>query len=88
MSMEKFNRWWPLFDAWERWLDEQHLDALEGCVTAFINDPLIERIVVGVNSKRQLSEIIEVIDSPPCFPPENLCCHDRQLINPSCWSFL
>jgi hypothetical protein len=47
--------------------------------------PEISKIIVGVDSERQLREIISAIREPSLDIPDHLQTDDLGLINPSLW---
>lgn len=84
----KFNRWASLWSTWEQWLAEVGLTPLQACLRYALSIPEIERVVVGVDSSAQLSEILCASDGDFPAPPPNLNCSDLNLLNPSLWSHL
>jgi len=79
---EKFSNWKILWEKWEKWLKEENLTPLEACFGFVNSEPLINYIVVGVDSPQQLEQIIntsiKVVAPPPFFSVT-----DKNLINPS-----
>lgn len=80
-----FNRWNPLWDQWEQWLVDTKLTPLQGCLGYVLSNPDIDRVIVGVDSLKQLQEILAVTTEIGSLPPDNLYCSDPDLINPSLW---
>lgn len=85
---EKFKRWSSLWSIWEQWLADVGLTPLQACLRYALSIPEIERVVVGVDSSAQLSEILCASDGGCPAPPPNLNCSDLNLLNPSLWSQL
>lgn len=85
---EKFHRWQSLWQRWDQWLEYQRISALEACLGFCFAQPLIHRIVVGVDSLAHLQEIIGYASVTATMPPDELKCLDADLINPSRWSAL
>ena len=83
---EKFLPWSALFDRWHVWLADAHSSAAEACL-AFVNHPMIDRVVVGVDSITQLNEILQAATNPPMAKLPDLAFNDSNLINPSMWTF-
>jgi aryl-alcohol dehydrogenase-like predicted oxidoreductase len=83
-----FNRWQPLWQQWHRWLDEQALTPLQACLGFALSQPEIDRVVVGVDSLRQLQGILVNVEAQTIMPPKTLVSEDLDLINPSHWSTL
>jgi aryl-alcohol dehydrogenase-like predicted oxidoreductase len=81
----KFNRWKDLWKLWHEWLSDNKLTALEAAIRYAISTPEISRVLVGVDSKDQLQDIIKAADGdiPPI--PKELFTHDTDLLNPENW---
>ncbi|MGB6241437.1 MAG: aldo/keto reductase [Castellaniella sp.] len=81
-----FERWAALWDAWDVWLDENHLTPLEACLRYILHADGIEKVVLGVDSERQLNEILTVSDAGPVPDGyQSLQTQDINLLNPSLW---
>ena len=85
---EKFNRWSSLWTTWEQWLADVNLTPLQACLRYALSIPEIERVVVGVDSSVQLSEILKASEGDCPIPLPTLNCTDLNLLNPSLWSQL
>jgi len=85
---EKFSRWAPLWSAWRSWLEDNRLTPLEACVRFSMGFPEIERVIVGVDSLRQLKDICAATEGPLPAVSANLFTEDPDLLNPSLWSRL
>lgn len=83
----QFSRWSALFDGWHAWLADGHATAAEACL-AFVNHPMIDRVVVGVDCIAQFNDILQAADRAPAASLPDLCCHETNLINPSNWNSL
>ncbi len=83
---EKFNAWSHLFDHWHAWLNENRATSAEACLSFVTSQPLIDRVVVGVDSYTQIQELLKAELKKPQLQLPNLCCDDVNLINPSNWS--
>jgi len=85
----KFNRWQPLWRQWEAWLLEHKLSPLQGCLRYCCSVPEVDRVVVGVESSRQLREIIDAANGSMPAPPPTWCMPvDEMLANPANWNLL
>ena len=84
----QFMRWSPIFHTWHKWLEETNVTALSACVSFALKPLEIDKIVVGVESARQLREIIDGIaaNSNYSFPNFSIFCDE--LINPSSWNVM
>jgi len=81
----KFNRWHEIWRDWEDYLRASNQTPLEACVRFATSFPMIARVVVGIDSRRQLEEIIVALDGPIASLPYHLKSNDRQLIEPTRW---
>lgn len=85
---EKFDRWSSLWSAWDEWLKDVDLTPLQACLRYALSIPEIERVIVGVDSSAQLSEILKASEGSCPIPPSTLDCSDPNLLNPSLWNSL
>jgi aryl-alcohol dehydrogenase-like predicted oxidoreductase len=81
----KFETWKCYWDRWDEWVRDNNTSRLHGCLSYCLSRKGVDRVVVGVDDKSQLEEIVaasnaKVIDS---FP--DLTCSDPNLINPANW---
>ena len=85
---DKFNRWSGLWKIWHEWLNDNQITALEATIRYAISMPEISKVLVGVDNKDQLKEII--IASNGILPniPTELHTNDINLLNPSNWGRL
>ena len=81
----KFNRWDAVWDRWHNWLEEQGITPLQACLGFVKAQPEINRVIVGVDSLKQLQDIITSFEGPTIDPPMVLMSEDMDLINPSRW---
>lgn len=81
-----FSRWNTLWAHWHSWLDEQSISALQACLSFVNSHPEISRVIVGVDSLKQLQGILDNIDDTQIIPPKTLQSDDIELINPSRWN--
>jgi aryl-alcohol dehydrogenase-like predicted oxidoreductase len=84
----KFGRWRSLWQSWDDWLAENQVTPLQACLGSAWHQPDIDRILVGVDSLRQLQETLGVIAGKlPCWP-DHIFTDDLDLINPVRWAAL
>jgi aryl-alcohol dehydrogenase-like predicted oxidoreductase len=81
----RFARWQQLWDQWDRWLVEQALTPVQACLSFALSQPGIDRVVVGVDSRQQLQEILAGAAARSPAPPATLMSADLDLVNPSRW---
>ncbi len=84
----KFNQWKNLWKMWHEWLNDNRITALEATLRYALSIKEISKVIVGVDSKDQLEQI--VISSEGILPkiPLELCTNDVNLLNPSNWKKL
>ena len=85
---EKFKYWQPLLNTFHNWLIDNNISALQACIGFVHSHPQIAKIVVGVDSKEQLKQLIQVEKLPKNIIWPNINCSDENLINPSSWDIL
>lgn len=83
-----FERWRPLWSQWHQWLKDRALTPLQACMGYVMAQPLLDRVIVGVDSPIQLQEILAAAGAPGVTPPATLSCDEQDLINPSRWKLL
>ena len=81
-----FKKNWPeLFSAWFEFKRSSSNDAVTIALGFALKQPWIDKVVVGVDSARQLSRLVQIEKaSNQSFDPL-LECHDVGLIDPSKW---
>ena len=81
----KFKPWSSLWKMWHEWLNDNRITALEATLRYALSIKEISKVIVGVDSKDQLEQI--VISSEGILPkiPLELCTNDVNLLNPSNW---
>jgi aryl-alcohol dehydrogenase-like predicted oxidoreductase len=88
MSMDeqinKFPQWRSLWNKFHTWLKNINMSALQACLAFVKYENKIDRIIVGVDSLRNLKEILAV-ESSAINLPNHLVCGDLNLINPTKW---
>lgn len=85
---ERFCRWQTTWNRWDSWLREAGLTPLQACLRYVLMFPQIDKAVIGVDSLRQLSEILQSLAGPIPLIPEDLKVCDQDLINPARWNLL
>lgn len=82
---QRFQRWSSLWQSWDQWLENSHLTPLQACLQYVMSVQAIDRIVIGVETPEQLSEIIAVQASDDLKLPAEIDSTDVDLIHPSRW---
>ena len=82
----RFGQWQPLWSRLEGWLGQEGLTPLEACIGHALSFPEIHRVVIGVESSQQLSEILLAARVTAPAVPCDLVTDDSDLLNPSRWA--
>ena len=82
----KFNRWQQLWSAYSEWLRSHEITPLQACVRYSLSFAEITKVIVGVDTARQLREIVEATGGSIPVLPGILQVQDCDLINPSRWA--
>lgn len=80
-----FGRWGSVFGEWDAWLAAAPVTPVEAClgfVSAYAD---IDRIVVGVDSRSHLEQLIAAAGARPPAIPASLSVGDPDLLNPGRW---
>ena len=80
-----FKPWSEIFDDFESWLQENNYSALEATIGFLNGIDEVDKIVVGVESMKQLSEIISISQSKIYKVPDSFKSDEIKLINPALW---
>ena len=81
----KFNRWKNLWKKWHEWLNDNKLTALEATIKYALSIPKIKRVIVGVETKKQLKQITDVSGEKLPRIPSELSLEDTDLLCPFNW---
>lgn len=82
---EYFSHWQPLWTHWHQWLSSVRLTPLQACIGFVLQSQEIDRVVVGIDSLKHLTEIINAADIDGISAPEMLSTEDIDLLNPLNW---
>lgn len=85
---EKFARWNELWSRWDDWLGETGKTALEAALGFACGNPAIDHVIVGLDSRSQLVEIVRAAAISQLSAPDFLAINDINLINPANWNSL
>ena len=81
----RFKKWSSLLGDWFEWCTANHFSPLQASLNFGLQHESIDRIVVGVDSVKQLNEIVAAARMAVPVPDILLTCSDDGLINPSRW---
>ena len=88
MRPEKFSQWNKLWDVWDKWLIENDISPLEASVRFVNSISEVSKIIVGVETAYQLTEINSSAAGFLPSIPDELLTTDECLLNPSNWKQL
>jgi aryl-alcohol dehydrogenase-like predicted oxidoreductase len=82
-----FSKWSTLWEQWHKWTETSGHTSLEACIAFALEKQEIDKIVVGVESIEQLSEIAQISMKSISFStfPDIFSEIDSELIDPSKW---
>ncbi len=82
-----FKKWNRLFKEYDEWLYEKKISNFELCIRYVLSQDSIDKVIIGIDSCKQLKEIIDLYSSKSekLTVPNELFSNDKSLINPSCW---
>lgn len=80
-----FNSWKPLFINFHKWLLTTGLTRLKACLGFALSQQEVSSVIVGVNSLKQLEDILSTNKLENYDYPEHLAAQDPNLLNPSNW---
>jgi aryl-alcohol dehydrogenase-like predicted oxidoreductase len=84
---DKFSKWSALFSEWDEFIKENSITRLEACLMFVSSHSEVDRIIIGVDSLKQLKEIISAVDKTESVNfPEHLRCKDKLLTKPLHWN--
>jgi aryl-alcohol dehydrogenase-like predicted oxidoreductase len=84
----KFKAWNILWDDWDMWLRANKMSPIDACLSYVLSFSEIDRVVVGVEIKSQLEEIIAAASGTSINSYPDISSNDTDLINPTNWNIL
>ncbi len=81
----KFDRWKQLWRDWHEWLNKTGLTPMEACIRYALSFPEIDRVIVGVDTKAQLMEILQAAKGSTPEVSEHIQSNFTELLNPAYW---
>lgn len=82
-----FRQWSAAFDAYDAWLAASGGDPVAACLAHALDEPAIDRVVVGVDGPRHLADIVRAASVRPALvEAASLATDDARLLHPSRWS--
>lgn len=84
----QFEKWRSVFDAYDRWLENKNITALEASLNYVNMCDFVNKMIVGIDSLEQLKQIVTALNKKIPDVPIFLNPREENLINPSKWSAL
>ena len=84
----KFKKWSNIFLDWRDWLNENNINAVQGCLSFINSINGIDKVVVGIENVNQLKELVNYSNTISIKSFPNLSCNDVNLMDPSNWKSL
>ena len=83
---KKFDRWADLWQEWDNYLINSNKSALENCLQFVYSQEKVHKIIIGIDSYKQFSEIININFSNENINPKKFNIKEiNLLVNPSKW---
>lgn len=82
---KKFLKWSRTWNEWDEWLKDNNLTPVQACLNYVMSHPEFRRVVIGIDNREQLLEIINSVDYKIPLAPEFREEDKTDLINPSLW---
>ena len=83
---KQFQAWDFLWDQWHQWIKDNEVSAVEACLAYALHNEGIDKVVVGVESKIQLEQIVLSLEGSNIESFPDISSLDSNLINPSNWN--
>jgi len=81
----EFSKWNDIWSQWANWLSNNSITALDGAIQYALSYPEIDKVIIGVQNSKQLTEISRSIMKKNINDFPDIQCVDENLINPSKW---
>jgi len=82
---QKFSKWHKAFEAFDKWLAINNISPLEATLKYVDQLSFVDKLIVGVDSKVHLEQILSALNSSNVDVPVFFDHEDTRLINPSKW---
>ena len=80
-----FANWKKHFDIWYDFLEENNISALEASLNFVAQFPQVKKLIIGIESAEQFTEIITASENPIKAECDQLESDDLELISPLHW---
>ena len=79
-----FKRWKTLFFKYEKWIKQNKISKVEGCLSILNSLPIKMNLILGIKNNLQFKSIFKKLNTKVTAPKE-LFSNDRKLLNPYFW---
>jgi len=83
-----FNKWYELWDIYDDWHHEFEINQIDSAISFIKNEENLSKILIGLDTSNQLSEIIHSFKKKQSLFPENIFSNDIDLLEPFRWKVL
>jgi aryl-alcohol dehydrogenase-like predicted oxidoreductase len=80
-----FEKWKQIFNSWDYWIKSNDINAVEVCVNHALSNDSVDKVLIGIDSRAQLEEILSAVGADIPSIPDDLKSEDVLLLNPSNW---
>ena len=81
-----FSKWSSAFTQFDSWSNAQQMSPLAACIGHVLSYPEVSRVIIGVTSANELSQIIAASSGDHVRAPQSLQVTDVDLIQPMNWN--
>ena len=86
IRLSKFKKWKNLWNIWDEWLHDIKITPIEACISYVFSFNEISKVIIGVESEKQLQDIANLKLPNELNIPSELKSNDQLLINPANWN--
>ncbi len=83
----RFEPWSKVLERWYKWLTDNRASAIATCLAYPLGLSEVDRLIIGVDSVKQMGEILSIVGQASGDVPD-LECDDEKLVNPTNWDRL
>ena len=82
---KKISQWKEKFIELDEWVKKNNYSRLEVCINFVLNNPLVDKIIIGADNLQQLNQILNIKRKRKTKVPKKFFITDENLLNPSKW---
>ena len=80
-----FKKWRRKLATWLQYCDKNNLSVLEGSIIYVLQKPFIDKIILGLENKKQLDQILNINFKRSNIKFPNFNIKDQKILNPTFW---